>query len=102
MATAHHQRRNQLRRWGTTGAPAASSTFCTIVGRLFSFVVTLVVVGTCLFVATRIAIGQEPQADKPATPVRQRVRCGPVEDEVDVHHEVALPQDSTSPWRRVR
>lgn len=51
-----------------------SDGLCTIVGRLFSFVVTLVVVGTCLFVATRIAIGPAPERDKPATLVPRRGR----------------------------
>jgi len=90
------------------------------VGRLFSFVVTLVVVGTCLFVATRIAIGQAPEADKPATPVPQRVRGGDrdqeavseprreggPDDERRVRRETAddvrRRGHTASPWRRVR
>lgn len=42
--------------------------------RLFTFVISLVVVGAALFFATRIAIGQAPKPDKPATPVMRRVR----------------------------
>jgi len=43
------------------------------VGRLFTFVISLVVVGAALFLATRIAIGPAPKLDKPATPVTRRV-----------------------------
>jgi hypothetical protein len=41
---------------------------------LFTFVISLVVVGTTLFVATRIAISQVPEGDKPAMSVPQPVR----------------------------
>jgi hypothetical protein len=43
------------------------------VGGLFTFVISLVVVGAALFLATRIAIGPAPKLDKPATPVAQSV-----------------------------
>lgn len=36
--------------------------------RLFTFAISLVVVGAALFFATRIAIGAAPKPDKPATP----------------------------------
>jgi hypothetical protein len=37
--------------------------------RLFTFVISLIVVGAALFLASRIAIGGAPKPDKPATPV---------------------------------
>jgi hypothetical protein len=40
---------------------------------LFTFVISLVVVGAALFFATRIAIGAAPKPDKPATPVTGNV-----------------------------
>jgi hypothetical protein len=40
---------------------------------LFTFVISLVVVGAALFLATRIAVGAAPKPDKPATPVTQNV-----------------------------
>jgi hypothetical protein len=40
---------------------------------LFTFVISLVVVGAALYYATRIAIGPAPAPDKPATPVARRV-----------------------------
>ena len=123
-AIAHHQRRNQRRRFGATSSGAgsgASDGLCTIVGRLFSFVVTVVVVGTCLFVATRIAIGQAPEGDKPATPMPQRGRGddpAPVRGDAEepaiesvrqVRTTAAEPSaptakrgQHTSAWRRVR
>jgi hypothetical protein len=36
---------------------------------LFTFVISLVLVGAVLFFATRIAIGPAPAPDKPATPL---------------------------------
>jgi hypothetical protein len=80
---------------------------------LFSFVVTVVVVGTCLFVATRIAIGQVPEGVKPATPVPRRVRGDDHDPGGDIRRRVrsaatgasdAVPGDGhhASGWRRVR
>jgi hypothetical protein len=40
---------------------------------LFTFVISLVVVGAALYFATRIAIGAAPKPDKPATPVARNV-----------------------------
>ena len=40
---------------------------------MFTFVISLVVVGAALFLATRVAIGPAPKLDKPATPVTRRV-----------------------------
>jgi hypothetical protein len=40
---------------------------------LFTFVISLVVVGAALFFATRIAIGAAPKPDKPATPAPRNV-----------------------------
>jgi hypothetical protein len=52
---------------------------------LFTFVISLVVVGTALFLASRIAIGAAPKPDKPATPAAERVvarHVGPVTETV--------------------
>jgi hypothetical protein len=50
---------------------------------LFTFVISLVVVGAVLFLATRIAIGPAPEPDKPATPVAQRVGASSRAPEAD-------------------
>ena len=71
-------------------------------GRLFTFVISLVVVGAALYYATRIAIGPAPAPDKPATPVARRVGAAhPTLDE-DAKWGALKDVEGVPLWRRVR
>jgi hypothetical protein len=69
---------------------------------LFTFVIGLVVVGTALFLATRIAIGAAPKPDKPATPVVQGVVRRQVAPDPEVSLLPTADVERTSMWRRIR
>jgi hypothetical protein len=77
---------------------------------LFTFVISLVVVGAALFIATRIAIGAAPKPDKPATPVASSAVGRHLAPETEVEPEVEpdvvagreRPAGRVSPWRRLR
>ena len=71
-------------------------------GRLFTFVISLVVVGAVLFLATRIAIGPAPEPDKPATPVARRVGAHGRVAESDVPWGPVTEVERVPLWRRVR
>ena len=70
--------------------------------RLSTFVISLVVVGTALVVATRVALKAEPKPDKPATPVAQRVRGDHRGAESDRGRETADGAGSSTAWHRMR
>ncbi|HEV3227618.1 MAG TPA: hypothetical protein VGZ52_12310 [Acidimicrobiales bacterium] len=57
---------------------------------MFTFVISLVVVGAALVVATRVALSEAPLPAKPATPAAGRVRGAPAKIDpslVIVEHE---------------
>src|SRR4051794_7874695 len=66
-AMTHHHRRNHPFRFGDGSAYSGREGSCTIASRLFTFVISLVVVGIALAIATRVALHSEPQDSKPAT-----------------------------------
>jgi hypothetical protein len=69
---------------------------------LFTFVISLVVVGAALFFATRIAIGSAPKPDKPATPVASSVVGQHRALEPEVDWAPTADVERVSVWRRVR
>ncbi len=117
-ATAHHQRRNQWRGGACDGVESGDAEDpCTIVSRLFTFVIGLVVVGAALVIAIRVALSEEPATVKPATPMARRGRddvSEAGEPEAKGGHRpprapAAAPVrvdvadlDTPSVWRRVR
>jgi hypothetical protein len=75
---------------------------------LSAFVISLVVVGTALVIATRVALSGAPTTDKPATSATRAVR-GPakgrhlaVEPEVELIETWLEDPDAPNPWQRVR
>jgi hypothetical protein len=69
---------------------------------LFTFVISLVVVGAALFFATRIAIAPAPKPDKPATPVARNVGVRHLAPEPEVSWALARDADRVTVWRRIR
>jgi hypothetical protein len=69
---------------------------------LFTFVISLVVVGAALFIATRIAIGPAPKLDKPATPVARSVGGRHHTFEPDVTWAATTEMEGVSAGRRIR
>jgi hypothetical protein len=69
---------------------------------LFTFVISLVVVGTALFLASRIAIGAAPKPDKPATPVVERVVARHVAPEAEGGWQATAEVERVSAFRRIR
>ena len=69
---------------------------------MFTFVISLVVVGAALFFATRIAIGATPKSDKPAMPVTTSVSGRHLAQEVDVSWQPTEDVVQVTAWRRIR
>ena len=70
--------------------------------RLFTFVISLVVVGAALFLATRIAIGPPPKLDQPATLAARRGGGPPRPSDPDVAWRPVTDVERVPLWRRVR
>ena len=69
---------------------------------MFTFVISLVVVGAALFFATRIAIGPAPKPDKPATPVARTVGGRHRAPEADDTWVAIADAEAVSAGRRIR
>jgi hypothetical protein len=75
---------------------------------LFAFVISLVVVGGALVLATRLVLSAAPTTDKPATLLTRGVR-GPdenrrplIEPELDSADTWLEDPDALKPWQRIR
>ena len=103
IATSHHQRRNQWRGGAVGGGgPSGHDEGSTIASRLFTFVISLVVVGAALVFATRLALSEAPEPDKPATPDGPRDRGSAHATERPPRLVVAAVEPVESPRLRVR
>jgi hypothetical protein len=69
---------------------------------LFTFVISLVVVGAALFFATRLAIGAAPKPDKPATSLARIVGGGQRAAEPDLTWGPTEEVEHVPAWRRIR
>jgi hypothetical protein len=69
---------------------------------LFTFVISLVVIGAALFFATRIAIGPAPKSDKPATPMARTVGGRHLAPEADETWAPIADVGTASTVRRIR
>jgi hypothetical protein len=69
---------------------------------LFTFVISLVVVGAALFFATRIAVGATPKPDKPATPVTRSVGVRHLPSEPESTWVPSEDASAVTAWRRIR